>query len=88
MDASAVECRVRAARLLDAWVAGDRQQLAFELNDLATHGVEWDGRQEMLLSVVREMMKESDLYISRTEKPRLGVWLDLLAHLSNRDTLR
>ena len=83
--------RVRAARLLDAWVAGDRQRLAFELNSLTAQGEECDdlenedGREELLHCVARQMMSEPDLYGSRAEKLHLGVWLDLLAHLSARD---
>jgi hypothetical protein len=83
--------RARAARLLDAWVAGDRQRLAFELNNLAVQGGECedaeneDGREELLLCVARQMLSEPDLYGSRAEKLHLGVWLDLLAHLSARD---
>jgi hypothetical protein len=79
--------RVRAARLLDAWIAGDRQRLNFELShwregDLAMNDEGHGGRGELLLCVVRQMMDEPDLYASRTEKLHLGVWLDLLSHLS------
>jgi hypothetical protein len=80
--------RLRAARLLDAWVSGDRRRLTRELSDLAAPGSGCeggetnDGREELLLCVVRQMRSEPDLYASRAEKLHLGVWLDLLAHLS------
>ncbi len=77
--------QVRAARLLDAWIAGDRQQLDYELgqwrdDDLLSERE--DGREELLLCVVRQMMNEPDLYASRTEKLQIGVWLDMLTRLA------
>jgi hypothetical protein len=86
--------QVRAASLLDAWIAGDRQRLDYELNewregDLAMEGEGDDSREELLLCVVRQMMDEPDLYASRSEKLHLGVWIDILTRLAgHEDTLR
>lgn len=77
--------QVRAARLLDPWIAGDRQRLDFELSqwrDCDQLAEREDGREELLLCVVRQMMNEPDLYASRTEKLQIGVWLDMLTHLA------
>ena len=77
--------RVRAARLLDAWIAGDRRRLDHELSyhvdgDPAQNHE--DEREELLLSLMRQMRSEPDLYASRAEKLHLGVWFDILARLA------
>jgi hypothetical protein len=87
--------QIRAARLLDAWIAGDRERLDFELSqwrdgDLVMRGSPSassndDGRDELLLCVVRQMMSEPDLYASRSERIHLGVWMDMLAHLAESE---
>ena len=82
------ETQIRASRLLDAWIAGDRQRLDYELShwregDFAMEGD--DGREELLLCLVRQMMDEPDLFAPRTAKLHLGVWVDMLVHLAELD---
>jgi len=83
------ETQIRAARLLDAWIAGDRRRLDYELSqwhegDFAAQGE--DGREELLLCLVRQMMDEPDLFAPRTAKLHLGVWIDMLAHLARPES--
>jgi hypothetical protein len=85
--------QVRAARLLDAWIAGDRLRLDYELSqwregDLAMDGEGGDSRKELLLCVVRQILDEPDLYASRSEKLPLGVWIDMLTHLAEPEYYR
>jgi hypothetical protein len=89
------ETQIRAARLLDAWIAGDRHRLDYELShwregDFAAQGEDGeegeDGREELLLCLVRQMMDEPDLFAPRTAKLHLGVWIDMLAHLARPES--
>jgi hypothetical protein len=78
--------QIRAARLLDAWIAGDRRRLDYELKrwrsgDVAvSEGI--DGRAELLDCLVQQMMDEPDLFAPRTARLHLGVWIDMLVHLA------
>ena len=82
------DSRVLAARLLDAWIAGDRRRLCYELSlwregELAAES--GDDRWELLLGIVRQMMGEPDLFAPRQQKLHLGIWFDLLAHLAETE---
>ena len=75
--------------LLDAWLSGDRYRLLWELNRMtALPGASGDGaecdRMEILTSIACEMQSHQDLFAPRTESTRIGVWMDLLDHLSDR----
>jgi hypothetical protein len=79
-----------AAQLLDPWIAGDRRRLEFEMEkwrdgtlSLGRTGADDDGRGELLLCLVQQMMGEPDLFAPRSEKMHLGVWVDLLVHLAH-----
>jgi hypothetical protein len=77
-----------ATMLLDAWLSGDRCRLLWELDRVASWSpVSGDGaesdRMEILTSIVSEMRAQSDLFAPRTANTRIGVWMDLLDHLSD-----
>jgi hypothetical protein len=80
--------QLKATRLLDAWVAGDRRALEFELNQWRAIdlGIEsGEEREYLLLCLVQQMMDEPDLFAPRSEKLHLGVWVDLLTHLTGTE---
>jgi hypothetical protein len=78
-----------ATILLDAWLSGDRYRLSGELDRMAAlrrlpvDGAESD-RMEILTSIAGEMQAYPDLFAPRTASARIGVWMDLLNHLSER----
>jgi len=77
-----------AKSLLEVWLSGDRYRLRLELErvsltrDLAAAGDEAD-RIELLKSLAGRMRDSSELFTSRSDSPRVGIWLDLLTHLSS-----
>ena len=77
-----------AKSLLEVWLSGDRYRLRLELErvsltrDLAAAGDEAD-RIELLKSLAGRMRDSSELFTSRCDSPRVGIWLDLLTHLSS-----
>ncbi len=82
--------RVMAERLLNPWIAGDKRRLESEMAKwregvftLQRQDVAEDGRGELLLCLVQQMMDEPDLFAPRSEKLHLGVWVDLLVHLAH-----
>jgi hypothetical protein len=78
-----------AATLLDAWLSGDRYRLSWELARMAVlpqspgDGAECD-RMDVLIGIACEMQAHADLLAPRTRSARIGVWIDLLDHLSGR----
>jgi hypothetical protein len=77
---------LRAVRLLDPWIAGDRRRLDYEMRQWSEGGFELDGddgRAGLLFCLVQQMMDEPDLFAPRSEKLHLGVWVDLLMHLAH-----
>jgi hypothetical protein len=74
--------------LLDAWLSGDRYRLSGELDRMAALPLPGDGaecdRMEILTSIACEMQAHADLFAPRTATARIGVWMDLLDHLSGR----
>jgi hypothetical protein len=80
-----LKSQILAARLLDAWIAGDCRRLNYELrqwNQDDFHVGDEDDRLEVLRSLVQQMAAEPDLFAPRAEKLHLGVWIDLLEHLA------
>jgi hypothetical protein len=79
-----------AKSLLDVWLSGDRYRLRLELErisltqDLPATSDESD-RIELLKSLARRMRESSELLTPRSDSPRVGIWLDLLNHLSASD---
>lgn len=77
-----------AKSLLEVWLSGDRYRLRLELErisltrDLPAAGDESD-RIELLKSLAGRMRDSSELFTSRSDSPRVEIWLDLLAHLSS-----
>lgn len=89
------ETQIRAGRLLDAWIAGDRRRLDYELSrcqerDFPARGNEdrdcEDGSEELLLCLVQQMMNEPNLFAPRSVNLHLGVWIDLLAHMARPES--
>jgi hypothetical protein len=77
---------LRAIRLLDPWIAGDRRRLDYEMRQWNEGTFELDGddgRAELLFCLVQQMIDEPDLFAPRSEKLHLGVWVDLLMHLAH-----
>jgi hypothetical protein len=78
-----------AAMLLDAWLSGDQYRLVWELDRMAAlpripcDGAEGD-RMEILTGIACEMQTHADLFAPRSASARIGVWMDLLDHLSDR----
>jgi hypothetical protein len=78
-----------ASTLLDAWLSGDRYRLSWELQRLAAlprmqdDSAECD-RMEILTGIAHEMRGHADLFVPRTASAPVGVWMDLLSHLSGR----
>jgi len=54
---------------------------------LTSEGAEGD-RIEILEGIAGEMRSHTDLFASRNENARIGVWMDLLDHLSDRVNAR
>jgi hypothetical protein len=80
--------QLKATRLLDAWVAGDRRALEYELSQWRAMDLEIEGaeeREHLLFCLVQQMMDEPDLFAPRSEKLHLGVWVDLLTHLTGAE---
>lgn len=80
--------QLKARRLLDSWVAGDRYRLELELrlwaeSRFAPVATDGDGREDLLGCLIDQMMGETDLFAPRSEKLHLGVWVDLLVHLAH-----
>jgi hypothetical protein len=79
--------QLTAIVLLDAWLSGDRYRLLSELDRVAAlpsvtvDDAECD-RMEILTGIAREMQAHADLFAPRGVSPRIGVWMDLLDHLS------
>jgi hypothetical protein len=78
----------KALRLLDPWIAGDRRRLEMEMGQwregvFALNRACDEGREELLLCLVQQMLDEPDLFAPRSEKMQLGVWIDLLMHLAH-----
>ena len=75
-----LDTSARAARLLDAWVGGDRGRLDYELSQfrMGDSPMEADDREDLLCFLARQMMDEPDLFAPRTTKLHLGVWVDML----------
>ena len=80
--------QLKARRLLDSWVSGDRQRLELELRlwqagRRAAVAMDDDGREDLLGCLVDQMTGEPDLFALRSDKLHLGVWVDLLVHLAH-----
>jgi len=78
---------VLAKSLLDVWLSGDRARLHQELDrvsrvSLIPNDGNEDDRVELLKSIAMRMKESPDLFASRDESARVGVWFDLLHHLS------
>jgi len=76
-----------AKSLLDVWLSGDHARLRQELDhvsrvSLIFNDEDEDDRVELLKSIAMRMKESPDLFATRTESPRVGVWFDLLHHLS------
>jgi hypothetical protein len=82
---SRLDTSARAARLLDAWVGGDRGRLDYELSQFRKGDcpIEADDRDDLLCFLAQQMMDEPDLFAPRTTKLHLGVWVDMLVHLAH-----
>jgi hypothetical protein len=92
MSVRRTSTQLKAARLLDSWISGDRRGLDHELNDwregrlIETDPTD-EGREDLLRCLVEQMMDEPDLFAPRGEKLHLGVWVDLLVHLAHPELL-
>jgi hypothetical protein len=78
---------VLAKSLLDVWLSGDHHRLRQELDHVtrvpqAPADDEERDRVELLRSIALRMTESTDLFATRGENPRVGVWFDLLHHLS------
>jgi hypothetical protein len=88
-DRNLSSSRFLAETVLDAWLSGDRYRLLWELDRVTTiprtapDGAECD-RMEVLAGIADEMRNDSNLFASRFANARVGVWIDLLSHLSSR----
>jgi hypothetical protein len=76
-----------AKSLLDVWLSGDHARLRRELDHVScvspiSNNEDEDDRVEMLKSIALRMKESPDLFATRDESPRVGVWFDLLRHLS------
>ena len=82
-----------ATMLLDAWLSGDRYRLLWELDRMTalpripSDGAECD-RMEILTGIACEMRAQEDQIAPPTANARIGVWMDLLDHLSDRGKAR
>jgi hypothetical protein len=86
----AVPAAVLAQRVLDVWTTKDDASLATELQDVlhltrtAAGEIEMTGieaeRQELLRAIARSM--DSARKVGAAQEPRLGVYVELLRHLS------
>lgn len=78
---------VLAKSLLDVWLSGDHARLRQELDHVSSVSLisddeEEGDRVELLKSIATRMKESSDLFATRLESPRVGIWFDLLHHLS------
>lgn len=76
-----------AKSLLDVWLSGDHARLRQKLDhvshfSLSCEDEDEDDRVELLKSIAMRMKESPDLFATRTESPRVGIWFDLLHHLS------
>ena len=78
---------VLAKSLLDVWLSGDHARLRQELDhvsrvSLISSDEDEDDRVELVKSIAMRMKESPDLFATRGENPRVGIWFDLLNHLS------
>ena len=78
---------VLAKSLLDVWLSGDHARLRQELDhvsrvSLISNNEDEDDRVELLKSIAMRMKESPNLFATRDESPRVGIWFDLLHHLS------
>ena len=76
-----------AKSLLDVWLSGDQARLRQELDhvshvSLISNDEDEDDRVELLKSIAMRMKESPNLFATRDESPRVGIWFDLLHHLS------
>ena len=76
-----------AKSLLEVWLSGDRYRLRLELERISLTGdlpapSDESDRIELLKSLARRMGESSELFMPRSDSPRVAIWLDLLNHLS------
>ncbi|HEU5021467.1 MAG TPA: hypothetical protein VFT60_06235 [Bryobacteraceae bacterium] len=81
-----------AKSLLDVWLSGDHARLRQELDHVSRVSVSFNDeeegdRVELLKSIAMRMQESPDLFATRDESPRVGVWFDLLHHLSAESSL-
>lgn len=79
-----------ARTLLEVWLSGDRYRLRLELERIALTGEfpatsDESDRIDLLKSLARRMRESSELFTLPSDSPRVGIWLDLLNHLSASD---
>jgi hypothetical protein len=86
-----------AKSLLDIWLSGDHYRLRLELERvtrmpapaeaaLSPDADDESDSIELLKSMARRMSQTSDLSAFRPESPRIATWLDLLRHMSVRNS--
>lgn len=79
-----------AKSLLEVWLSGDRYRLRLELErasltrEIPAASDESD-RLDLLKCLAARMKESSDLFTPRSKNPQVGIWLDLLDHLSVGD---
>ncbi|HXE64366.1 MAG TPA: hypothetical protein VN519_12550 [Bryobacteraceae bacterium] len=81
-----------AKSLLDVWLSGDHARLRQELDRVSRVSLIYDeeddeDRVELLRSIAMRMKDSADLFATRAESPRVGIWFDLLHHLSAESSL-
>ena len=81
------QAAVMARSLLELWRSGDQPRLLSELEhvSLAPEPAEQNDesdRIDLLKCMAWRMKEAADLFAPRSESPRIGIWLDLLDHLS------
>jgi hypothetical protein len=81
-----------AKSLLDVWLSGDHARLRRELDHVSrvtrvADNEDEDDRVELLRSIAVRMKESPDLFAARAENPRIGIWFDLLHHLSAESSL-
>jgi hypothetical protein len=77
-----------AKSLLDVWQSGDRQRLRLVLENLSALLPPPESNEDFeriaLLKCIAWRMKQSgDLLTKRPDNPQVGVWFNLLRHLSS-----
>ena len=76
-----------AGTILDAWLCGDRLRLTAELDRTLrlspseSRDVESD-QMEILKTIAGRMRCGTNLFVPRSSNPRIGLWVDLLQHIS------